>query len=270
MTNYAINQKSLFDILDGESVYCIPDYQRAYEWKKVQVEELWDDLMHVYMENPSNSADEYLLGPIVVETKSKENSYTVVDGQQRLITLTLLFCTIRESIQEYLTVEESETDKVQKKNLIENINEITNHDGKGIITLNDEKSNLIFQSIQLGNTNIKELNEKLKHKHGLNNELNDASKKLIINYKFLLSEVQALCGNCKLESNGAELVKAIYMLNKIILNLRKKNLFVHVNIFNDSYSHQVFQSLNSKGQSLTQAALIKSYLLRISPALSHK
>lgn len=265
--NFNIKQISLFDLLDGENCYRIPDYQRAYEWKKETVQELWEDLMQNYMDDLSETSDEYLLGPIVVEKDAKMNSenntdcYFVVDGQQRLITLTLLFCAVRESINEYLTEDVSDVDKEIKKELINDINEITIQNGEGIISLNDDKSNHIFQSIQLGKTNIKKLSEKLKLKY--QQELNAPSKNLIKNYRILLVETESLCKKCKLESTGTELVKAIGTLKKIIQNIRKKNLFVYVNIFNDEYSHQVFQSLNSKGQALNQAALVKSYLLKL-------
>lgn len=250
MTNYAISQRSLYDILDGESNYSVPYYQRAYVWTNDNVGELWSDLMQIYMEDPSKTSDEYLLGSIVVETKNKttNNSYSIVDGQQRLITLTLLFCAIRESVNGYLLTKKSDVDKAILKNLVDEINDLTSQNNKGIIALNDDNSDRLFQSIQLGEINIDKLNDKLKSCYKSNEKLSDASKKLIGSYKLLLGKVKKLCENCKLESTDAELVKAVDVIDKIILNVRKKNLFVHVNILHDGYSHQVFQSINSKGR----------------------
>lgn len=73
-----------------DSYYRIPDYQRPYMWTSEQVEQMWDDIYSA-MEDKEES---YFLGPIVlIENKGY---FEVVDGQQRLTTLTILFCVLRD------------------------------------------------------------------------------------------------------------------------------------------------------------------------------
>jgi len=75
---------------DADSYYLIPDYQRPYSWKDEQIEQLWDDIYSA-MESGDES---YFLGPLIL---IKRGGYLeVVDGQQRLTTLTILFCVLRD------------------------------------------------------------------------------------------------------------------------------------------------------------------------------
>lgn len=75
----------------------VPDYQRSYSWKTKQVSEFWDDLIEFYREkNFNNGPQEYFLGSaVIVETGKQE---TLLDGQQRLATSTILFSVLRDEL----------------------------------------------------------------------------------------------------------------------------------------------------------------------------
>ena len=62
----------------------IPDYQRNYCWDDKQVNLLWNSLLEI----PANG--EYHLGSIILQKDNKSGSYAIIDGQQRLVTLTLV------------------------------------------------------------------------------------------------------------------------------------------------------------------------------------
>jgi len=69
----------------------IPDYQRSYSWAQDEVAELWDDIakaMHT-------GSKEYFLGSVVTTTTSSRRQQ-VIDGQQRLATVTLLYAAMRD------------------------------------------------------------------------------------------------------------------------------------------------------------------------------
>ncbi|MCD0168445.1 DUF262 domain-containing protein [Deinococcus sp. 23YEL01] len=74
-------------------IYRIPDYQRDYSWEDEQVDALWDDitLQYVTARNPN----EYFIGTIVVSRDNKQGEKVVVDGQQRLTTITMIMAAIR-------------------------------------------------------------------------------------------------------------------------------------------------------------------------------
>jgi len=80
-------QKSIYEIFSGNSKYIIPPYQRAYSWDEEQCSELLEDIKNSFLDDESEG---YFIGNIVIAKSSEErNSLEVIDGQQRLITLTL-------------------------------------------------------------------------------------------------------------------------------------------------------------------------------------
>ena len=72
----------------------IPSYQRPYSWEKDQVLELIDDLLDAFPYLDNKNCD-YFLGSIILIQKSQRPQVEVVDGQQRLTTLTLLLSVFR-------------------------------------------------------------------------------------------------------------------------------------------------------------------------------
>lgn len=81
-------QKTIFEIFSGKNQYIIPPYQRAYSWTENQCIELFEDLKKAYEENREEG---YFLGNIVIAKSIEErNRLEVIDGQQRLTSLTLL------------------------------------------------------------------------------------------------------------------------------------------------------------------------------------
>lgn len=76
----------------------IPEYQRGYRWEKKQVEDLLNDLKY-FIKKKSDKKEFYCLQPIVVY-KTDENSYDVIDGQQRLTTLYLILKALEKTIDE--------------------------------------------------------------------------------------------------------------------------------------------------------------------------
>lgn len=73
---------------------CLPEFQRSYSWEKTQVATFWGDLKTFrdrYIKSPVDAS--YFLGPIVaIESKTE---ITVLDGQQRLATATILLAVLR-------------------------------------------------------------------------------------------------------------------------------------------------------------------------------
>ena len=93
MLKFDAEDKALSYILNGEEKYKIPRYQRPYSWTTDEVSDLWDDL---------NENESVFLGSFVFnyENYEKENFVEVIDGQQRLITLTILIAVLRDIYKE--------------------------------------------------------------------------------------------------------------------------------------------------------------------------
>ena len=86
-----------FSIEDAfrECFYVVPDYQREYVWKEKEVQQLLEDIN----EQIDDSMQEYFIGTILVSPTDQKNHFEVIDGQQRLTTLFLLLCALRNLFQ---------------------------------------------------------------------------------------------------------------------------------------------------------------------------
>ncbi|QWK81274.1 DUF262 domain-containing protein [Ochrobactrum sp. BTU1] len=91
------HDKLLNDIFSDSYSFRIPDYQRPYSWTTEQAAELLSDLMDAMKDLKSDSSgDFYFLGSIVLIKNDRVPHSDVVDGQQRLTTLTILLAVLRE------------------------------------------------------------------------------------------------------------------------------------------------------------------------------
>lgn len=97
----------LAKIFSSDFDYFIPSYQRPYAWTVDQASELFDDLYDFFL---NEKEDTYFLGSIVLIKEENKPHAEVIDGQQRLTTLTVLLAalghmvsdTYKESLKKYI------------------------------------------------------------------------------------------------------------------------------------------------------------------------
>lgn len=82
--------------LIGKGSFRIPKYQRGYRWTQDEVKKLLNDI-YEFNADETNSSEYYCLQPIVV--KIKEGEYWIVDGQQRITTISLILDFISENLE---------------------------------------------------------------------------------------------------------------------------------------------------------------------------
>jgi uncharacterized protein with ParB-like and HNH nuclease domain len=81
-------ERNIGDIFSHKYQFEIPPYQRPYAWEEEQARELLSDVLDA-MENRDASGGLYFLGSIVLVKLPNEAQARVIDGQQRLTTLTI-------------------------------------------------------------------------------------------------------------------------------------------------------------------------------------
>lgn len=89
-------EKKLSSLFDGRTVFNIPEYQRAYAWSEVQLNEFLDDLKN------QKRGRSYFLGTVLFEEKGLESNYEIidiVDGQQRLTTIIIFMSCLIARLQ---------------------------------------------------------------------------------------------------------------------------------------------------------------------------
>ena len=239
------NLSPLQSVLDDSRSYRIPPYQRRYTWELARVEELWEDVVEMY-KDPDRKKDEYLLGSIVTVSK-KGGVEDVVDGQQRLVSLTLMFCALRDSLNHYLSKADGDL-KSEIRSMIKIINDRIRDGHDTFIELNNLEDSRLLAAICRENKTDEEL-KSLK---------SQAGKALHQNYDELSRCAGYLCeqiGILKPDLSGVE------KLNEIIKAVTSRVFVVDINVKNENDAQQIFQALNSTGQSLTEADLIKNHLI---------
>lgn len=99
----AAQETTLQKILEGENQYLVPLYQRPYQWGKAQWSVLWQDIVQLtedIKEDPSSNhfIGSLVLAPFAGNVAGGLTRHLVVDGQQRLTTLTILLVAIHDHI----------------------------------------------------------------------------------------------------------------------------------------------------------------------------
>lgn len=103
------SERVLSKVFSNDFVFNVPNYQRPYMWGLEQANQLLDDLLTFLGDDetkPISELDPYFLGSIVL-IKGDSPEADVVDGQQRLTTLTILLSALRHCIEDRVLAEEA-------------------------------------------------------------------------------------------------------------------------------------------------------------------
>ncbi|MHA6802305.1 DUF262 domain-containing protein [Salinifilum ghardaiensis] len=93
MKQLEANEVPLHKIFSSDYDFSIPDYQRPYAWEVEQAEQLFDDLEESL---GRDQEEQYFLGSVVLVKPPETSKADVIDGQQRLTTLTILLAVLRD------------------------------------------------------------------------------------------------------------------------------------------------------------------------------
>lgn len=218
------NETKVEDFLSSNKTqFVIPVYQRNYDWSTSQCKQLLDDILEV---GTSNKMNAHFIGSVVyvhddVYTSSRIKELTVIDGQQRLTTLTLIYLALYR-----LAIE------IGDKGLEAEISEtyLTNK-------FAPEEEKLKLRPTENNDKAIKYLLRSDKDE-----EFSDFSK-VIDNFNYFNSRIS--------EENLEFVLKGIAKL-----------MFVEISLDREKDDPQrIFESLNSTGLELSQADLIRNYIL---------
>lgn len=207
--------------------FVIPIYQRVYSWEKEQCEQLWDDIIKT---GGNDQIEGHFIGSIVFVQDgiytTNYNELLIIDGQQRLTTITLLLTALRNYLNdEDEFLEKFSCQKIQNRYLI-------NSDEKG-----DKKFRLILS--ESDRDTLLSLIDKNKR------EPSKPSLKIMENFKLFEEWIRK--NTDKLET----IFKGLDKLMIVWIALEKGK----------DDPQLIFESLNSMGKDLTQTDLIRNYIL---------
>ena len=229
--DYPISQ--LLDV-DANLIYVIPKYQREYSWGKRQWEVLFDDLL----ENDRG----YFLGSIICinynEDALEPNKLELVDGQQRMATLSILLASIYKVLDEYKNL----LDEDQKIELI-------NIKHKLILKRRSSQYRLV---LQIQNNNQSDYISKLSSL-GIGNS--DSPKPYAGNRKIYLAFSYFYNQLMKMSEDGNNLEDVLDFYDKVLTAI-----IVKIEVDSHAGAYTLFESLNNRGLPLTPIDIIKNKL----------
>lgn len=218
-------ETKLLEFLKGPKQFVIPIYQRTYSWTPKQCEQLWKDIIRATDESVSG----HFIGSIVYIKKglyqiTSVPKLFVIDGQQRLTTISLMLSAFGRAIRE-----QGEELEISQKKL------------NNYFLFNSEEEGDLHYKLLLTQSDKYTLIRLFEEK-----ELPDpTSKRVVENYEFFEK---------KIRESGIQLMTLYQGIAKLII--------VDISLNREHDNPQlIFESLNSTGLELSQADLIRNYVL---------
>lgn len=221
------NSRTVRELLDGAK-YCIDFYQREYAWQERQIRELIDDLTGKFLDayDPAHArhqvADygQYFLGSIVISNKNGHRY--IVDGQQRLTSLTLLLIFLHHK-------QKQEPERTDVLNLI-----FSSRYGRKSFNLDVPDRVEVMQYL---------LDEATIDVAGKSESVRN-----------IVSRYGDIADHLPEELTGTSLV---YFVDWLLENV----YLVEIEAYSDEEAYTIFETMNDRGLSLSLAEMLKGYVL---------
>lgn len=245
--NIKPEDKTIKDILLSRRQFVIPRFQREYSWDKKNYQEFWEDILSgiVISNNGVISNNQYFLGTMLFignYTEGKESEIQVVDGQQRLTTITILFSALSDCFK-----------RIKEETLSERIFEyiMTRDDDGNEVRVLKSKTHYPYFSYF-----IQDREKKVKDQPDSEEE-----KCIFETYNFFISQLEEtkLRESFKRKNGDEAVEKVAYVdLLKSIRDQVLNSVFVSISTTDKDQANKIFEILNAKGKRLAHIDLIKN------------
>jgi uncharacterized protein with ParB-like and HNH nuclease domain len=234
---------SFGDLIGNGKIYRVPPFQRDYSWKEENWEDLWQDILVLYT-NPDSS---HYMGAIVLQsTGTSDKEFTIIDGQQRLATLSIIAIAVINQIQK-LVEREEEAEANQERQEILRRTYLSDRDPRSLrysskLILN-ENNNDFYQS------NLINLRKPLNVR-----SLSQGNQLLWQAFQYFSNHLEELP---VVTQSGEKLAE--FLTETIAQRL----LFIQINVEDELNAYTVFETLNARGVELSSTDLLKNYLFSL-------
>lgn len=215
--------------------YQIPPYQRDYEWGTDEIDDIWNDITNAI----ENQTDHFLGAFVFRGEKGKDTTFEVMDGQQRLITLTILLAAIRDNL-----------DKLGEKKLAKGTQvSISSPDKSG-----NETYKLILN--RSAGKYIEELIQKYEDsKKILSSPQSEEEKKIKKAYDYFDKKIK----------ERLEVLADVSDKSNFLKKLKEKIEEIYVigiYVITEEDAYTIFEVLNDRGLELSVADLLKNLIFK--------
>ncbi|MDC1420247.1 DUF262 domain-containing HNH endonuclease family protein [Euryarchaeota archaeon] len=226
------------DVITAAGVnYVIPRFQRSYSWNSDNAEDFYSDM--------AAELEDFFVGSLVLNNQrsSIDGVIEIIDGQQRMITSTILMAAIRDAFQEIGMSQEA--DDVQKKYI-------------GEYSVRDYKTDYkLIPSDQLNEWFEQYIQESPKNEFPEARNLNAEQKRVRDNYSHFQKEIRKEITNLDQADKRDRLYK--------ILDRLKNMRVVRIVVSSESRAYEIFETVNARGADLTVADLLKNTIFKEVP-----
>lgn len=249
--------------LFNEKIFRIPDYQRGYSWNEQQLIEFWEDVLNIPKDREHYTGMISLKEIKDISNKEKWNDiewlvrdrgykiYHIVDGQQRLTTITILINEIIKFIKQLPKNENRKDEEI-------NLNSFTLKMIKeNYLVVSKPNSDDILKSYKFGyevdNPSYKYFKNKILEEE-TNGEVNETfyTLNLQVARDFFEKSLKELY-----EKNN----KDIEIINRLFINITQKLKFNIYYIEDDLNVYLAFETMNNRGKRLSNLELLKNRLI---------
>lgn len=232
---------TLADILSNGKRYVVPSFQRDYAWGEDEWRELWDDL--VLLNKASDEISNHYLGALVLQPTGQQSESRIIDGQQRLVTLSLLSLAVIRRIQRLVDQDIETSDNKERIRLLQekfvSTKDSASLQRRSRLRLNDHDNPFYETYLVQG------------HEPSRPAALKGSEAKLYGACQYFGKEVEALLGP---DASGSELAR--FLDATVGLRLR----FIEIDVADEETAFTVFETLNARGVALGTADLLKNFI----------
>ena len=228
-------------VLGNGKIYRVPPFQRDYSWNEENWDDLWLDILGV-----RQTGQPHYMGAIVLQAQDSKN-FTIIDGQQRLATLSIIGLAIIKNLQDLIDLGIDPQDNDARKELL-----LANYIGsRDAVSLNyssklflNENNDAFYQTylVQLRTPN---------NIHRLT-----SSERLLWDaFQYFYKKVKEYLGD---SISGKALAE---FMDRDVADLL---MFIQITVEDELNAYMVFETLNARGVGLAPTDLLKNYLLSLS------
>ena len=238
MKFHANNDKLGCILASREERFRIPRYQRPYSWTEDQINDFWNDLI------ASSKGDNYFLGSVILnyESYGDDKVVDIIDGQQRILTSTILLAVLRDITQ---PLDEELSNSIQRQS----------------IYMEDGVRRIYQPRVEVGES-AKEFFEKYIQSREVSildsKPQYSEHRKILNNYKLLKEKVESELDRID------EVNKKIEWITNLYSQIDDLSI-IKVRIESEEDAYEIFETTNARGVDLSVADLIKNVIFKNIP-----
>ena len=237
--NFNTSNQTLRQLLGNGLSYQIPLFQRDYSWQQEQWEDLWEDIDVAIKEEST-----HYMGYLVIQSRDHKN-FAVIDGQQRLTTLSLLVLAVLQALQELIDSGADADSNTKRQQQLRN----------AYIGYLDPVSLIPQSKLKLNSNNDDFYQHYLVPLARLPSlsSVDDANKSLAQAFVWLGKKLKT---TYEAQTDGKRLAE-------LVEKLADKLFFTVIVVDDELNAFKVFETLNARGVHLSPTDLLKNYLFSV-------